>query len=179
MFYTIVIKKNRNLVAISPIDIYQGNITDKLVILLPIDFVNYNPNKSSLILKYITPKNTIHISTLERNVDIENGYYRFEYAFDGDMTENAGRLIIQLQIVDAFSNMSLGKHIINIIPVEHHSEERLPYYDGEYVVTPKPSEQMLPTGNKSMFDNVRILEIPFSEVENPEGGRTINIGYVL
>ena len=57
---------------------------------------------------------------------------------------------------------------------------RLPNYEGDYVVTPKAHvEQILETKNKSMTDDVTVLEIPYSEVTNPEGGKTVNIAYVL
>lgn len=57
---------------------------------------------------------------------------------------------------------------------------KLPTYDGEYVVTPKPFiEQVLETKNKSLVEDVTVLEIPYSEVANPEGGKTVNIGYEL
>ena len=57
---------------------------------------------------------------------------------------------------------------------------KLPTYDGEYLVTPKPfTDQVLATKNKSLIDDVTVLEIPYSEVSNPEGGITANIGYEL
>lgn len=57
---------------------------------------------------------------------------------------------------------------------------KLPTYDGEYVVTPKPFiEQTLETKNKSLVDDVTVLEIPYSEVTNPQGGITANIGFEL
>lgn len=57
---------------------------------------------------------------------------------------------------------------------------KLPTYEGDYQVTPKPFiEQVLETKNKSMVDNVTVFEIPYSEVTNPEGGKTVNIGYEL
>lgn len=57
---------------------------------------------------------------------------------------------------------------------------KLPTYDGEYVITPKPfTEQVLGTKNKSMTDDVTVLEIPYSEVTNPQGGITANIGFEL
>lgn len=56
----------------------------------------------------------------------------------------------------------------------------LPPYEGEYVITPKPFvEQVLETKNHSMTDDVTVLEIPYSVVTNPEGGKTVNIAYVL
>lgn len=57
---------------------------------------------------------------------------------------------------------------------------KLPTYDGEYEVTPKAHlEQILETKNKSMVRDVTVHEIPYSEVTNPEGGKTVNIAYVL
>ena len=55
-----------------------------------------------------------------------------------------------------------------------------PWYDdgGEsYVVTPKIVEQVLPTKNKSMREDMTINAIPYSEVPNPSGGQTVNIGF--
>ena len=54
---------------------------------------------------------------------------------------------------------------------------RLPYYQGEYEITPKAyDETVLNTKNKSLKDDVKVLEIPFSKVSNPQGGYTITIG---
>lgn len=54
----------------------------------------------------------------------------------------------------------------------------LPYYDGEYEVTPKIIEQVLETKYKSMSDNVVVKEIPYQEVSNPKG-LTVTIGGIL
>lgn len=46
----------------------------------------------------------------------------------------------------------------------------LPYYKGEYVVTPKAyEEQILPTKDRSMKEDVKVLEIPTDEVGNEYG----------
>ena len=72
------------------------------------------------------------------------------------------------------NNMSLD------IGIAEGSGGMLPPYEGEYVITPKPFlEQVLGTKNKSMTDDVTVLEIPYSEVTNPQGGFTVNIGYEL
>lgn len=52
-----------------------------------------------------------------------------------------------------------------------------PPYEGEYDVTPKVREQVLPTKNKSMREDLTIYAIPYSEVSNPEGGETVNIAF--
>jgi hypothetical protein len=57
--------------------------------------------------------------------------------------------------------------------------DALPWYEGEYVVTPKVHAQTLETRNKSMRENVSVEAIPYSEVTNPSGGLTANIAFVL
>lgn len=49
-------------------------------------------------------------------------------------------------------------------------------YTGSYTVKPLVSEQTLATKNKVMTDDVTVLEIPYSEVSNNEGGCTVTIG---
>ena len=54
---------------------------------------------------------------------------------------------------------------------------RLPYYDGEYTVTPAVEEDItLATANRSMRENVTVEKIPTLTVENPSGGNTFIIG---
>lgn len=52
----------------------------------------------------------------------------------------------------------------------------LPYYLGPYTAIPKIKEQKLLTKDKSMKDDVTVTEIPYSETDNPYGGKTIVIG---
>lgn len=50
-------------------------------------------------------------------------------------------------------------------------------YDGEYEVAPRPFEAVvLETEGKRMNDNVKVLEIPYSQVDNESGGHTVTIG---
>ena len=51
----------------------------------------------------------------------------------------------------------------------------LPYYKGEYSVTPKITEQTLETKNKSMLQDVSISGIPKEETHNAYG-TTLTIG---
>ena len=53
---------------------------------------------------------------------------------------------------------------------------RLPYYDGDYEVTPRKVHQIKSTKNKSMSDNVTVFSIPYAEVSNLGGGLTATIG---
>ena len=48
-------------------------------------------------------------------------------------------------------------------------------YDGDYIMTPKVSEQTLPTAGKSMAQNVTVKAIPYVRVTNPSGGSTVII----
>ena len=60
--------------------------------------------------------------------------------------------------------------------VEIGRTKLLPYYEGEYEITPKWENITLNTKQKSMKDNVKVTEIPYLEVENPQGGVTVVIG---
>lgn len=53
---------------------------------------------------------------------------------------------------------------------------RLPDYGGSYSVTPKVTEQVLPTKDRSMLDDITIFQVPFQETDNPSGGKTVVIG---
>ena len=50
-------------------------------------------------------------------------------------------------------------------------------YEGEYEITPKTyDEQILPTKNKKMVDNLKVKKIPQYEVPNSAEGFTLIIG---
>ena len=54
---------------------------------------------------------------------------------------------------------------------------RFPLYDGPYQATPSPEEDIvLETEGKRMTQQVTLLKIPYAEVNNPAGGKTITIG---
>lgn len=55
------------------------------------------------------------------------------------------------------------------------SEPTLPYYDGDYEVTPSPGEQVLETARHSMRDDVTVHAIPYHSVSNEAGGYTVSI----
>lgn len=48
-------------------------------------------------------------------------------------------------------------------------------YEGDYEVTPTVEGLSLPTRQKYMTDDVKILAIPIYEVSNPSGGSTVYI----
>ena len=58
------------------------------------------------------------------------------------------------------------------VSVEMGTGGRLPDYDGDYEVVPKLIDQVLPTKDKSMTNDVVVKEVPVARVSNPSGGKT-------
>lgn len=55
--------------------------------------------------------------------------------------------------------------------------ESLPIYTGSYEVTPLPyTEQLLPTTQTHVTDDIVVKEIPYYETTNDAGGYTVIIG---
>lgn len=54
----------------------------------------------------------------------------------------------------------------------------LPKYEGPYVATPKVYSQIFETNEKIMEDDFTVLEIPYQEVSNPQGGETVIIAFI-
>lgn len=52
---------------------------------------------------------------------------------------------------------------------------QIEWYEGPYVVTPRVSEQSLPTATKGMREDVTVEAIPYYETANPSG-TTVIIG---
>lgn len=51
-----------------------------------------------------------------------------------------------------------------------------PSYEGPTRVKPKTEEQTLPTKNRAMTDDVKVLAIPYYETSNTQNGTTVIIG---
>lgn len=49
-------------------------------------------------------------------------------------------------------------------------------YEGDYIVVPKVTEQVLPTKEKVMKSDLTVKQIPTYEVSNESGGNTFYIG---
>lgn len=49
-------------------------------------------------------------------------------------------------------------------------------YEGDYDVIPKVTEQVLPTAEKYLYDDVTVRKIPYYEASNSSGGNTVYIG---
>lgn len=50
------------------------------------------------------------------------------------------------------------------------------WYEGAYEITPKINEQVMPTQDKTMREDVTIFAIPYAETTNIGGGYTATIG---
>ena len=72
-----------------------------------------------------------------------------------------------------------GEKIVGAIPTydgTFSGGEEYEQYEGEYSVSPKFTEQTLPTAKKILTEDVRVEEIPYFEVSNNAGGTTVTIG---
>lgn len=84
--------------------------------------------------------------------------------------------ISQKQSIEILAKNTLTQEIgvkqdIVIVPIY----KDVPQYEGDYEVTPKVSEQTLPTAKKLMSEDLTIKEIPYFEVGNNSGGDTVYI----
>lgn len=70
------------------------------------------------------------------------------------------------------SDVLQGDISASIEPVENYPEA----YTGSYVVDPLKREQILPTENKVMTQDLKVLGIYYYEVTNANGGKTVTIG---
>lgn len=52
----------------------------------------------------------------------------------------------------------------------------IPVFNGDYIINPKSTQQILLTKDKQMTDDVTIKPIPYFETSNEEDGITIFIG---
>lgn len=81
----------------------------------------------------------------------------------GSMASQEGVLIGKIK-TDAVIKGSLA------IPVGYED------YAGSYDIRPNVNEQIIPTADKHMTQDVTIQAIPFFKTTNPQGGETIIIG---
>lgn len=81
---------------------------------------------------------------------------------------NEAQIIGRVQAVNGIKTASIAIG-------EFH--DRMEFYDGDYIVTPKAHEQtVLETEGLCMKDNVVVLEVPYFETSNIQNGYTVYIG---
>lgn len=79
---------------------------------------------------------------------------------------------------EPINNINIGFKPVNSIKIGFNvgGTSQIPPYQGEYEVTPKTyDEQVLPTRNKRMINNLTVKKIPQYEVSN-DSGYTLIIG---
>lgn len=71
------------------------------------------------------------------------------------------------------SNVKLDVGFSNLQKVTEYTDADP--YTGSYEVTPKVDAQTLPTAQKLMTEDLTVKAIPFFDVSNNSGGRTVYI----
>ena len=72
-------------------------------------------------------------------------------------------------------NQSFSARFGEIQMVTEHVDTTI-LYEGDYIATPKVTEQTLPTAKRFLEHDVTILQIPYFETSNNSGGNTVYIG---
>lgn len=113
--------------------------------------------------EYTAPDGVDGYSPVVVSVPVPEGYIQPEGTLE--VTENG------THDVTAFASVSVNVHASG-------GADDLNYevYEGSYIVTPSVSKQILDTANKLMKSDVIIEEIPYAEVGNNSGGKTVTIG---
>lgn len=77
---------------------------------------------------------------------------------------------LEVELSDEVLSVDIVGEITEVISSD------IEHYKGDYVVTPKVSEQSFPTANKLMDGDVTVKAIPYYEVTNTSNGQTVIIG---
>lgn len=80
-----------------------------------------------------------------------------------------------LPIIDIDLSTDTSVKIDFDVGIKYGEGGRLPDYTGSYVVTPKLTDQTLPTAQKSMVNDLVVKEVPVDRVSNPSNGKTVVI----
>ena len=103
-------------------------------------------------------------------VPIQCEYYALEglsqLLYTIDLVQKSLNPVLELE-ADALADLDIDSRIVIAGGAE---------YDGDYSVTPRLTEIVLPTHGYLMRDDLTVLEIPVSLVTNPQDGLTVIIG---
>lgn len=86
--------------------------------------------------------------------------------------KNAQKQNVEITVENTLTQKVDIKQDIVVVPMYKDIE----MYEGDYEVTPKVSEQTLPTAEKMMAEDLTVKSIPFFNVGNTSGGSTVYIG---
>lgn len=112
--------------------------------------------------------------TVERNGSLK-GRIKNTARLVGTIESNRslkGRIINEARLVGNIGRNKNLKGRIVIQPNKTGHDE----YIGSYEVIPKIADQLLPTKEKYLQDDIKIKSIPYYEVSNNNGGITVIIG---
>lgn len=153
----------------------MGNIADEIIktIQYAIEKKTINCDRTfKTVIKQVTPKGYVILD--------ESGSKRTVGCCIPNITLYAGQMVwVKIPMGDV-----KGMYICNVVESRRGSNSgsnnnpstNAEKYTGSYTVKPLVSEQTLATKDKVMTDDVTVLEIPYSEVSNNEGGCTVTIG---
>lgn len=153
----------------------MGNIADEIIktIQYAIEKKTINCDRTfKTVIKRVIPKGYVILD--------EAGSERTVGCCIPNITLCAGQMVwVKIPIGDV-----KGMYICNVVESRrgnnsgsnNNTGNNAEKYTGSYTVKPLVSEQTLATKDKVMTDDVTVLEIPYSEVSNNEGGCTVTIG---
>lgn len=155
----------------------MGNIADEIIktIQYAIEKKTINCDRTfKTVIKQVAPKGYVILD--------EAGSERTVGCCIPNITLYAGQMVwVKIPMGDV-----KGMYICNVVESRrgngsgsnNNTGNNAEKYTGSYTVKPLVSEQTLATKDKVMTDDVTVLEIPYSEVSNNEGGCTVTIGQV-
>lgn len=109
----------------------------------------------------------------ENVLELNTHFEEDQYVLTAEFEENTLELNAQFEEAHNTFDVNLGE-----IQVIRHTEiiTDLPFYEGNYDVTPKVDAQTLKTAKTIMLEDVTIRSIPYFETSNMSGGNTVYIG---
>lgn len=153
----------------------MGNIADEIIktIQYAIEKKTINCDRTfKTVIKQVIPKGYVILD--------ESGSERCVKCCIPNVSLSAGQMVlVKIPMGDV-----KGMYICNVVELRrgnnsgsnNNPSSNVEKYTGSYTVKPLVSEQTLATKDKVMTDDVTVLEIPYSEVSNNEGGCTVTIG---
>lgn len=152
---------------------FKEEILKSIQLMIDRTIGNYKADRTfKTAIKQVTPKGYVILD--------ESGSERTIGCCIPNITLYAGQMVwVKIPMGDV-----KGMYICNVVESRrgngsgsnNNTGNNAEKYTGSYTVKPLVSEQTLATKDKVMTDDVTVLEIPYSEVSNNEGGCTVTIG---
>lgn len=152
---------------------FKEEILKSIQVMIDKSIGDYKADRTfKTVIKKVTPKGYVILD--------ESGSERIVECCIPNISLRAGQIVwVKIPMGDV-----KGMYICNIVESRRGNNSgsnnnpgnNVEKYTGSYTVKPLVSEQTLVTKDKIMSDNVTVLEIPYSEVSNNDGGLTVTIG---